>query len=333
MGLAGLSVALGGPILGWLADRTSPKPFLGFFSLVCFFSILFCWTVLPDPQYTVRALFLAGLGSASLEFAYIFYNAMLPEIAPQEQIGKWSGWGWGAGYLGGVLSLSLCLLFLENVRAMFLFAAAWYAVFALPLLLFVPAQTYMRQKGSIRPFLLFLLARLFFNDGLLTLFTFGGIYAASTFNMSGNTIIFFGLSLNVSAGIGAALFSWIDDRIGAKKTILISLTGLLILSTLALLADQERLFWLAALVLGLFVGPAQASSRSYMARMTPPHLRNQMFGFFALSARITQFLGPLLISWLTYWTGNMRIGMSGILFLLLVGLILMLSVKSDKIVS
>lgn len=365
MGTAGLLVALGGPFFGTLADRGGGRRFwLGFFSLICVISTALMWFVLPNPHHLWTALLLAFTGSAAVEFAFIFYNAMLPELSEPEYVGRWSGWGWAMGYIGSVISLGLCLLLFigrfalfsgldhgteQDVRATFLLCAVWYALFAIPIFFWIPPAktgsvscenlfksslqellTTFHQIRSYAHIFRFLIARMIFNDGLMTLFAFGGVYAAAVFDMHEEKILYFGISLNVTAGIGAASFAWLDDRLGGKWTIIIALFGLIATGTAALLAQVESHFWIAALLLGLFVGPAQASSRSYMARVTPEHLRNQMFGFFALSSRVTAFLGPMLLGWLTYLTDSMRAGMAGIIALLAIGLILMFNVKRDK---
>lgn len=363
MGLSGLIVAIGGPFLGTLADQGGGrKRWLGLFTILTALSAFFMWFILPKAACVWPALALATIGSASIEFAYIFYNAMLPELCTPQTVGRWSGWGWAMGYVGGVIALLLCLILFigrfalipldqatgQEERATFIFCSVWYALFAIPIFLFIPpsqkttpisaalfkntilqlASTF-RQIRSYANIFRFLIARMVFNDALLTLFAFGGVYAASLFNMSEERILYFGLSLNITAGLGAASFALLDDRIGGKQTILIALIGLILTGTAALLAQTEAHFWIAGMLLGLFVGPAQASSRSYLARLAPEHLRNEMFGFFALSARVTAFFGPMLLGWLTYLTASMRLGMASVIGLLVVGLLLMVPVEKD----
>jgi UMF1 family MFS transporter len=176
----------------------------------------------------------------------------------------------------------------------------------------------------------FFIARIFFIDALVTLFAFGGIYAAATFEMPEQDILLFGITLNISAGVGAAVFALVDDYLGGKKMILFSLLCLIVLGTGALLAQTERQFWIIATMIGIFVGPIQASSRSYLARVVPKPLMSQMFGFFAFSGKATAFLGPLLVGWMTYLTANDRLGLSVVVVFLIIGLCLMMTVRSDK---
>jgi UMF1 family MFS transporter len=363
--LAGLIVAFGGPILGAIADQNGRrKPWIAGFTLLCIAATALLWFIKPAPAYVWPALLLVGVGTVGFEFANIFYNAMLPSLAPPERVGRWSGWGWSLGYVGGLLCLAVALIALvrpetawlaldsgkgENIRATFLLVAGWYLLFALPLLLITPderrnrlplALTVKRGWGQLldslrhvrryRHIVRFLIARMIYIDGLATLFAFGGVYAAGTFAMSEQEILLFGIGMNVTAGLGAAAFAFLDDRLGGRTVILLSLFGLFVSGGLILLVSAPQLFWTFGLLLGVFVGPAQASSRSYLARVAPEPLRTEMFGLFALSGKATSFLGPLLVGWLTLLTGSQRLGMSVILGFFLAGGLLMLTVPPDR---
>lgn len=358
MGFSGLVIALIGPLLGALADQGGHRKGWLF---ACTVIVIGCtaalWFILPDPSYAILGLWLVGIATVADESSFIFYNALLPEIAPQDQIGRWSGWGWAMGYVGGTLLLGLALWLVfgaqdndaHAVRSTFLLCAGWFALFSLPLFIWVPdtfrpmvkslkdlfTKTWLQLKDSLRliraskNLFLFLIARMLYTDALISLFAFGGIYAAAQFNMDETRILLFGIGLNVSAGLGAALFAFLDDKWGGKKVVLWSLIGLLIASGMALWVNKEAYFWFWGLLIGIFVGPVQASSRSYMARLAPRKTLNQMFGFFAFSSKVTAFLGPLTVSWVTAMTGSLRWGMATILFYALAGFILMFFVKRD----
>jgi len=175
----------------------------------------------------------------------------------------------------------------------------------------------------------FLIARLFFINGLTTLFAFGGIYAAAAFGMDAKGILIFGIILHAFSGIGAFAFAWVDDWIGGKNLIVLALIGLIIPCTLILIVTDPTIFLILGCIIGIFVGPVQAASRSLMARISPPELRNEMFGFFALSGKATAFIGQPIVGWLIYWTGNQRIGMSIIVVFFIIGLFLMIPVKDE----
>ena len=140
-------------------------------------------------------------------------------------------------------------------------------------------------------------------------------------------LIQFGIAINITSGIGAVAFAWIDDWVGSKKTILISITALIMLSILILIIETKSLFWFFGLMLGIFVGPAQAASRSLMAHMAPPALRTEMFGLYAFSGKVTAFLGPVTLAVVTDIFSNQRAGMATIVVFLLVGALLLLFVN------
>lgn len=361
MGLSGLTVAVLGPTLGATTDQTGRrKPWiLGFISLSVVATALL-WFVYPTESHLWRGALLAGAGALAIDLAFVFYNAMLPGLAGPDRTGRWSGWGWGLGYAGGLVCLIIVLLLFvedatrlaaldvaaaQHLRASFVFVAVWIAVFSLPLFFFTPDEPRagktlgrgirgglaqlvksLRQIRQYSHIVRFLIAHLFYVDGLATVFAFAGVYAAGTFGMDERTILIFAIALSVSAGIGAFSFSWIDDLIGSQRTIVVALTGLLVPGVVVLLVSSPMHFWIAGLTLGFFVGPVQAASRSYLARVAPPGMRNEMFGLFAFSGKATAFAGPLLVGWITSLTGNQRLGMSTIVVLFATGLVLMLFV-------
>jgi UMF1 family MFS transporter len=159
------------------------------------------------------------------------------------------------------------------------------------------------------------------------LFAFGGIYAAGTFGMSMAEVTTFGIVLNITAGLGAFAFAWVDDWIGAKRTIALALIGLTLVGGALLVVEGKAAFWALALLLGIFFGPAQAASRSLMARLAPKHLRTEMFGLFALSGKATAFVGPFLLGWVTLAFDSQRVGIATVLIFLLVGLAILLRVE------
>lgn len=358
-------VAFVSPIFGAIADNSGGrKIWLGAFTLLCIIPTALMWYLLPSSDYVWPALWLVGIGAIGAEGAYIFYNSMLPELAPPSQLGRWSGWGWGLGYAGGMAALIIALLAFVNgssswfpldestsapVRATFLLTAAWYALFCLPLFFFVPRSppstksmktaagdgifqlwSFLKEIRQYKNIVRFLIAKMFYVDGLATLFAFGGIYAATTFGMDQHEVLLLGIAMNLTSGLGAASLAFLDDRMGSKKVILISIVGLIIPGTLAIFAAAKWQFWVLGMLMCLFVGPVQSSSRAMMARMAPVHMRRQMFGFYMLSGKATAFFGPLLYGWITYATGSLRMGMSSIIFLFLLGGLIMLFVPKDE---
>ena len=362
LALSGLAVAVLAPILGALADQGgSRKPWIGGFTVLAVLCALGLWWVEPDPAFAIFALVLVAVGNAAFEFGQVFYNAMLPDIAPRTRLGRVSGWAWALGYAGGLTCLALALVLFvqddgalipldrtaaEHVRIIGPFVALWLAAFALPLFLFAPDRD--RASGLSATGLMvslrklwatlralpgqgtigrFLLARMLYTDGLNTLFAFGGIYAAGTFGMSFQDILVFGILLNIAAGLGAFGFSWLDDRLGAKRTIVVSLVGLIVASTAILLVDTRVAFTVLGCVIGVFIGPAQSASRSMMARLAPADSRGELFGLYALSGKATAFVGPALVGWTTLLADSQRAGMATILIFFVAGLVLLLPLR------
>lgn len=350
---AGL-VAVLSPLLGAIADRGGRrKPWLAAFTGLCVLASALLWFTQPDPAWSLWALTFAVAGNVAFETGQVFYNAMMPDLVPASHIGRLSGWGWGLGYAGGLGCLAVALFAFvqaetpwfgldtsrsEHIRAVTLLVAAWFALFALPLFLFTPdtpsrhlpiAVAVRQGLGALVETLRnlrhhgqaarFLLAHMLYADGMNTLFAFGGIYAAGTFGMDFSEIILFGIAINVTAGLGAFAFAWIDDRIGPKRTVLIALLFLILFGGLLLVVEGKTLFWALALPLGIFVGPAQSASRSLMARMVPAGMTNEMFGLYALSGKATAFLGPLALGWATIAFDSQRAGMSTIIVLFVLG--------------
>jgi UMF1 family MFS transporter len=366
--LSAILIAVLSPCLGAVADRTGRrKPWILGFSVLCILATASLWFVRPDPAYAALAVILVALGNLGFELGITFYNALLPELVAKQWIGRLSGWAWGLGYAGGLSCLILSLVFFvqadpppfaldpaqaEHVRAVAPFAAAWMLLFVLPLFLFVPdlprrgppllaavregLQTLwhtFRRIRDYRDIARFLIANMLYIDGLNTLFSFGGIYAAGQFGMAIDEVLFFGILLNISAGIGAVGFAWLDDYLGAKPTILISLGALILLCTAILLVRDKTWFYALGILIGLFLGPAQAASRSLMARIAPPEMRGEFFGLFALSGRLTSFLGPILVGWVTFLAASQRLGMAMILPFLIVGALILLTVDVRRTAS
>ncbi|MEI8366102.1 MAG: MFS transporter, partial [Parachlamydiaceae bacterium] len=237
----------------------------------------------------------------------------------------------------------------EPVRATFLLTAVWYAVFSLPLFIFAPRSppsnkpmvkaatdgikqlwSFLQEIRQYSSIVRFLIAKMLYVDGLATLFAFGGIYAATIFGMTQSEVLQFGIAMNLTAGLGAASLAFLDDWLGSKKVILISLVGLIIPGSMALFVTEAWQFWVLGLIMCIFVGPVQSSSRALMARVAPVHMRRQMFGFYMLSGKATAFFGPLIYGWVSYLTGSLRIGMSTIIVLFILGGLIVLTLPSYK---
>ncbi|MCI1642689.1 MAG: MFS transporter [Actinomyces sp.] len=275
---------------------------------------------------------LLGLGNVFFEFASVNYNAMLNHISTKRTMGRISGLGWGLGYVGGiVLLLILFVGFINpevgwfgvtaqnglNVRVSMLVAALWFGVSALPVILNPPRpahlghdtgresliDSYRKLWGTIVSLfreaphtLSFLIASAIYRDGLAGVFTFGAIIAASVFGFSSSEVIVFAIAANVVAGLATIAFGALDDRVGPKRVIMISLVCMVAagLGVFALSGRGPMVFWILGLILCVFVGPAQSASRSFLGRVIPEGREGEVFGLYATTGRAVSFLSPLL---------------------------------------
>jgi UMF1 family MFS transporter len=361
-------VAVLSPLMGAVADRGGfRKTFLVLFTLTCVVATIRLAGIPPGAEGSsnaVRALIWFVIANIAFEMGCVFYNAFLPDVAPSGQIGRVSGYGWSMGYLGGLLALIVALVGFvqpavpwfgfstaagENVRATNLLVAVWFVLFSIPIVLWVHedrsrvARTggvitaSYRQLvdtfGAIRKYkqmVGFLVAHLLYNDGLVTVFAFGGIYAAGTFEFTIEEILIFGIVLNITAGVGAFAGGFLDDVLGGKRTIQLSLAGLIVATLLAILAPSRTWFWIAGIVIGISSGPNQSASRSLMGRFVPAHKENEFFGFFALSGKATAFLGPFVLGRLTEAFESQRVGVSIVLVLFVLGALVLRRVDEKE---
>ncbi len=362
--ITALFVALTSPILGAIADSGGYRKRL--LAIATTLTIL-ATTALFFPQegQVVFALTVFVVANISFEMANVFYNAYLPDITSQATIGRVSGYGWALGYVGGIVCLFVALVGFvqadvpwfglskdggESVRATNLLVAAWFTIFALPLFLWVPdakpaplgrvgdvvkgafsqLNTTFHELRRFRQVFRMLLARLVYNDGLVTIFAFGGIYAVGTFGFTLAEVIWFGIALNCAAAVGAFGLGFVDDWIGGKKTILITLVGLTIATGIAVFAQTKVALWVAGMLLGLLVGPNQSASRSLIGRFIPDDKETEFYGFFAFSGKATSFLGPLLLGRLTLAFDSQRYGVAVVALFFIVGGLLLLRVDESE---
>ena len=345
-----LVIAALAPIAGALADRGGRRRYLILCSLLCVAATAALTFVRPDQaNAVVIALGVFVVANVAFELGLVFYNAFLPAVAAPERIGRVSGYGWGLGYVGGLLALVAALVVFVpetppfgiptaggfNLRATNLLVAGWFLLFSIPAFVWLRDESAaagrldvgrafrdlaatVRHLRRYRQVGLFLLARLFYNDGLVTIFAFGGIYAVGTFGFGFEDLVTFGIVINVGAGLGALAFGFVDDRIGGKATVGLSVAALAAATLLAAVAQTRTAFWAAAVLVGVFAGPNQSASRSLMARFVPAKHESEFFGFFAFSGKVTSFLGPALLGVLSD-VYSQRVGVASLLVFFLAG--------------
>jgi UMF1 family MFS transporter len=357
-------IALLSPVLGAMADRGGTrKRFLAISTLTCVLATTLLAFVAPGGgREAFLALACFVVANVAFEMSVMFCNAFLPAIASSEKIGRISGYGWGLGYVGGLLCMAIALVgFVQpevpwfglskeagwNVRATNLLVAGWFLAFSIPFFLNVPekavvggstdvrgafralAQT-VRDIRRYRDIVRFLIAHLIYNDGLVTVFAFGAIYAAGTFGMTIADVILFGVVLNVASGLGAIGFGFVDDKIGGKNAVLVSLVGLIAAAAIAVWAPTRDWFWVAGVLIGIFVGPNQSSSRSLLGRFVPERHQTEFFGLYAFSGKAAAFLGPLLLGAATTAFASQRAGMATVIVFFVIGGAVMLTVDERR---
>ena len=345
--ITAITVAFISPILGAFADNTGyRKSFLVFFTLICclFTSLLY----FPDKGDIFLALTFVVISNISFEMGTVFCNSYLNDLSSKKNIGKISGNAWGLGFVGGLLALLVSFLLFDvnnssEVKQVNLFVAAWFLIFSLPTFFFLKdskrqkinkenisssfnsiLQTF-KEISKYKIIVRFLIARLFYNDGLITIFALGGIYAIGTLNFTMQEVLILGIVLNVFAAMGSFVFGLIEDRIGVRKVINLSLVVLVISTFLAFISPwtmyPKIFFWTSGVLLGTMVGPNQSCSRSYMAQIIPEDKKNEFFGFYAFTGKATSFLGPLMFGFLTK-IYSQQIGLLSVLVFFIIGLII-----------
>jgi UMF1 family MFS transporter len=183
-----------------------------------------------------------------------------------------------------------------------------------------------------RPTFWFLIASAVYRDGLAGVFAFGGVLAAVAFGFGPTDVILFAIAANVVAGLSTIIAGRFDDRFGAKAVIVFALTTLVLVAFVVFAFHDlgAVIFWIGGLILSAMVGPAQAASRSLLARVTPTGMQGEIFGLYATTGRVASFLSPAMWTVFIAAFGSTIFGVLGIGLVLLLGLILLLFVRLPK---
>lgn len=365
--LAGLAILLLAPVLGQRADTAGRKKRGLLIATAALALIQFAlFFVQADPAYFWLGAIMLAVGAVVSEIAGVNYNAMLVQVSDRHTVGKVSGLGWGMGYIGGILALVVVVVLTQlnwfgmdtsNGMAYRLIAvgcAVWTVLFSIPIFRNVPESAPREDREKVgflasyrvligdiaalfrnhRSTFWFLIASAVYRDGLAGVFAFGGVLAAVSFGFSATEVMIFGIALNLVAGLSTIAAGRLDDRFGPRAVIVTALC-LLVGSCLFVFAFRDGgklIFWIGGMILSAAVGPAQAASRSLLARVTPAGMQGEIFGLYATTGRVVSFLSPALwtlfiaIGGATYW------GILGITIVLALGLILLLLVRLPKYV-
>jgi UMF1 family MFS transporter len=354
------------PFLGAVADASaSKKRFLMFF---CYTAIFFTGLLyfVHEGNHWRGAIFfiIANIGFAG---GNVYYNAFLPEISTDKNIGRISGLGWALGYIGGGALLGINLIMLKypdllgfpagyfNVQDCFLSVVFWWLIFSLPTFLFLReraqkalpsvrrsyfSEGYQRLQHTFRriktfkELTKFLLAYLIYNDGIETVIVMASIFGAEVLGMETGEIILFFLMIQGVAFFGSLIFGFLADTIGNKRTVMISLGiwSLIVLWAfrLGIFGDPKTEYWILGVLAAIVMGGSQSASRSLQGIFTPDANSAEFYGFFAVSGKFASVFGPLIYGILIAITGNVQSGILSVLLFFIVGMAILWTVDEKK---
>ena len=365
--ITAIFVAFLSPIIGAISDTGGFRKFFFVLSTwVCIIATACLFFFKEGDVYS--ALVYVIIANIGFELGSVICNSYLPEIADKKNIGKISGFAWGLGFLGGLVTLVLLFslmvllpmiflnvidLELKIVRFSTIIVALWFSIFSIPAFYLVREKKSERltKKHISQSFLAilntfndikkykkiirFLIARLFYNDALITIFALGGAYAIETLDFTLIETLILGIVLNVFACIGSFYFGKLEDLRGAKWCIEVSIITLFFAVSLAFFAPYftnvtigKSIFWLAGILIGIMTGPSQSCSRSLMARLTPEEKTNEFFGFYAFTGKATAFLGPFIFALLSVYSA--QIGLLVVVLFFLIGYIIFKPLKISE---
>jgi len=361
IGIAGVLTAFLGPLLGSFSDKKGiRKKTLFILVLIGFLATSLLWFAKPNEKYFLYAIVFSFLSILSMELIFVSYNSLLKKVSDKNDYGKISGLSWCSGYIGGISALIICLvLFIfpnelpfniskdqgGDVRSCMVFISIWLVIFSIPIFLYVEEpKKNVTQKNTInyliegfkiivknKTLLRYFVARVFYFFALVTIFSFGGIYASMVFNFSQIEILYFAILINVSAALGAILGGFFDDKFSPFKVIKISILGIIFSGIILLLINDKNLFWLVSFLLGIFIGPLQSSSRVLLTKIIPEERGGQFFGFAIFSGKVTSFLGPLIYGIIATSLNSQKSAMTFVILLFIISIVLIGNKEPDKI--
>jgi UMF1 family MFS transporter len=367
--MAGLSVALLAPATGIWVDaphrrRRALTVLTG--TVIALTSAMSL--IRADYHYLWPGLILLACTAACSDLSTVPYNAMLRQLSTPDTSGRISGMGSAAGYFGSVLLLVIVYLgFIQGdgdsrgllgiaaadgqpVRAAVLLTAAWFLLFALPLLLTArtpavdegrPVVGFLGAYGALwtevkgewrrdRQLVYYLFASAVFRDGLSGVFAFGAVLGVTVYGVSQANVLLFGICACVVAAIGAVLGGLLDDRVGSKPVIVGSLTSMVVVCLVLLTLSGSLAFWICGLLLCLFVGPTQSSARTAMLRMSAEGKEGVAFGLYTTTGRAVSFLAPWMFFTFIDVFGTNRAGLGGLCLVLAAGLAGIIAVRVPR---
>ena len=357
IGLSMFSLAISAPFIGSFADLRNKRAF-----------ILRCFTILC--LLATSCLLFSGPGSISLsilcfmvalfgyEGGFIFYDSFLQDVAPGKEAGKMSGYGFAAGYVGGILSLLLSAKFLSYASE----TGQWslwpvglvclqFGLFAFPFLYLAQDpikeikpnhHTHIFQQAiknlgenirtlkDSKDLLLLLIAFLLYYDGVITLISFGASFAHDSFGFTPKQILIITLLANLLAIPGAISGGWMTEKIGGKPTIISSICLWMGTILLAGLTHSAKLFYVVILCAGFGLGHIQSATRALFSQFVPKHKEGQFFAFRGICGKFSSMVGPMLFGFISYATQNQRYAVLCLLIFFVLGLVLVIKIDEKR---
>lgn len=346
------------PLIGAWADlRAHKKPLLMFSTALCVLGT--AALALCGPGDVALALTIVVIGNFAFGMGENLIAAFLPELVKPEAMGKISGWGWALGYLGGLLVLGLCLWWIQSSSApaastvpqTMLIVAAAFALAATPTMLLLRERARPRPVSNAEVWTLaksrvvdalrgghglldlrrFLVCIVAYQAGVQTVIALAAIYTEQALGFSTQDSIKLILLVNITAAAGAFVFGWIQDRLGHRLTLAITLVGWLLAVALLFFSDTRPMVWLAANVAGLCLGASQSAGRALVGYLCPPAREAEIFGLWGLAVKLASILGPLsygVVNALT--SGNHRLSIAVTAVFFVAGLLLLMRVNVQR---
>lgn len=338
---ATLLVAVSAPILGALADFRGWKKKAWTMSTVIGVVATFMLGFIPNNEFwALLGLFV--LANVSYSIANIYYDAFLTDVASAERMAKVSSWGFGLGYVGGVIPFGIfyvgrsLLSGQQSVVFAFVLAAVWWGIFSLPMwfkvrqnyFLQVPKhpvkhavtriKTTLRHITQYPQVVGFLLAYFFYIDGVNTIITEAALFATALGIQMAEllTILLF---VQVVAFPSAIIFGRLTQRFGAKRMILTGIVIYSFITIIAVMITHAWGFWLMAFLIGSAQGGIQAISRSYFGQIIPKAFAGEFFGFYNIFGRFSAVLGPVVFGAVAAMTGKVQLGAGALLIFFVIG--------------
>ena len=340
-------IAMSSPFMGGIADYAGVrKKLLALYTMVCVASV--AGFSLLAPGVVLAGFILVVCANIGMEGGLVFYNSFLPRIAPADYQGRISSWGYSVGYSGSITALLIAMPLVQggHYGLTWLLTASFFALFSLPAFLFLPADVpagipvaqagirglkqawrTIKELWHRREAKKFLIAYLFYEDGVNTVIVFSSIFAATTLHFGTKELIGLYLTIQVTALTGAFLLAKPVDFWGPKKVVMLSLVLWTLVAISAFFVQTKLQFWAIACIAGLGLGSVQAGTRAFYTQFVPSGSEAEYFGVYSLVGKSSAIMGPLLFGAVSSTCGSQRPAILSVAFLFIIGLVLLVRVR------